>query len=53
MVTCSEDILEEYNISIKIKENTKKISFENQLENMIYDTLLLESFTIDELVKKM
>nr|MDD3720733.1 DNA-processing protein DprA [Candidatus Gracilibacteria bacterium] len=54
MVTCSEDILEEYNINtLNTSQKTEKISFVNELESIIYETLLLESFSVDDLMKKL
>lgn len=54
MVTCTQDILEEYNINtLNITEKQEKITFTNELESMIYETLLLESFWIDDLIKKL
>ena len=53
MVTCSNDILEEYNISKTIKQEQKEIKFTDNLEEKIYNILLLESLTINELVEKL
>lgn len=56
LVTSSLDILEEYNFSnnIKNKNNSweNKIEFTDNIEEKIYNSLLLEWFTADELVKK-
>jgi len=56
LVTCSLDILEEYNFSNnkKLDNNSEKqkVEFQDELEEKIYNALLLEWFTIDELVKK-
>lgn len=56
LVTSSLDILEEYNFSNNKKWEKKsekiKLDFVDELEEKIYNTLLLESFTNDELVKK-
>ncbi len=54
LINSSIDILEEYNFSIT-KENwkkTEKPEFSDELEEKIYNALLLEWFTADELVKK-
>ncbi len=55
MVTNSIDILEEYNISTKNKniEEKKEIKFENEIDEKIYNLLLLESLTSNELVEKL
>lgn len=50
--TCSNDILEEYNITNKNKENKQKINFTDELEEKIYNILLLENLNIDEIAKK-
>jgi DNA processing protein len=54
IVTCLEDILEEYNFTKQPtrKQNTSK-SFESKIENDIYHALVLESLSIDELSKKL
>jgi DNA processing protein len=54
LITSSIDILEEYNFStIKRDWVTKeKPKFSDELEEKIYNSLLLEWFTADELVKK-
>lgn len=56
LVSSSLDILEEYNFSnnTKNKENSEKVKpeFTEQLEENIYNALLLESYTTDELVRK-
>ena len=50
----SFDILEEYNISNKPNKKTKqKIKFADILEENIYNTLILENLTIDELSKNL
>ena len=55
MVTSALDVLEEYNFSTQ--KNTKnivnKIEFWDEIEELIYNTLLLEWFSIDELAKKL
>ena len=54
LVMNSNDILEEYNISNSNKNNKKtKINFSDQLEENIYNILILENLTIDELAKKL
>ncbi len=54
LVLNSEDILEEYNISNSNKsKNNKKIKFADLLEENIFNTLILENLTIDELAKKL
>jgi len=50
LVTNSNDILEEYNIS-KI-ERVEKLVFSDDIEENIYNILLLESLSIDELILK-
>jgi DNA processing protein len=56
LITSSLDILEEYNFSNKNKTNNNsekiKLEFSDELEEKIYNALLLESFTSDEMVKK-
>ena len=51
------DILEEYNFSKKIWKNDEnkkdKIDFKDEIEKDIYNSLLLEWFTIDDLAKKL
>lgn len=47
----AEDILVEYNIRNPKKEK-KKIIFNDKLENDIYDLILLEALTIDEIAEK-
>ncbi len=56
-VTRALDILEEYNFSTQwwtdnIQEK-KTVEFSDEIEKQIYNYLLLEGFTIDELTKKM
>ncbi len=51
--SCSEDILEEYNISEKVDLGIKKnISFSDDTEELIYNILILEWLTVDELSRK-
>lgn len=52
LVTESLDILEEYNFSSNWYNNKKEIKFIDRIENDIYNILLLESYTIDELSNK-
>ena len=56
LVTSSIDILEEYNFSNnkELENNLEKpkLEFSDELEEKIYNSLLLEWFTADELVKK-
>ena len=53
LTTCSNDILEEYNISIQVDSiNNKKIIFWDKIEEEIYNILLLENVTINELIIK-
>ncbi len=52
MVTIVDDILEEYNIITKNKQETNVIDFWNDIEKIIYDILLLESLDTDELIQK-
>ncbi len=53
LTQCSNDILEEYNISQKndTKDNNK-IIFNDKLEEKIYNLLITENFTIDKLSVK-
>jgi DNA processing protein len=55
MVLTSIDILEEYNIAIKNKQTDtiKEIKFDNEVDKKIYDLLLLEALTIDQLIEKL
>lgn len=49
LVTCSEDILLEYNISSwNINTTLKRIDFNDIIEESIYNLLILESLTVDE-----
>ncbi|MFK7780373.1 MAG: DNA-processing protein DprA [Candidatus Gracilibacteria bacterium] len=51
LVTSSDDILVEYNIGNSgISKNDKKIKFADKIEEEIYNILILESKTIDELI---
>jgi len=54
LINSSIDILEEYNFSTTKKEGKKieKPEFSDEIEEKIYNSLLLEWFTADELVKK-
>ena len=53
LTTCSDDILDEYNIFRKNNIITnKKLVFADKIEENIYNILLLESLTINELVNK-
>ena len=56
LVSSSIDILEEYNFSNNKKTDNNlekmKLEFSDELEEKIYNALLLESFSADELVKK-
>lgn len=53
LVTSHNDILEEYNIlDIKEKKNNIKIKFNDFTEEKIYNILIVESLTIDELMNK-
>lgn len=50
LVTNSDDILQEYNISSKnIKIDRKNIFFDDILEEKLYNILILESLSVDEL----
>ncbi len=55
LISSPLDILEEYNFSFdnknKYSEKKEKPQFDDELEEKIYNALLLEWFTIDELVK--
>ncbi len=53
LITCSEDILVEYNIgNTKNKKTENKIKFADKIEEEIYNILILESMTVDELIVK-
>jgi predicted Rossmann fold nucleotide-binding protein DprA/Smf involved in DNA uptake len=53
LVTSSNDILEEYNILDKSKNKEAKcIKFSDEMEKDIYNILILESLTINELIFK-
>lgn len=53
LVTCSEDILLEYNISAKTnKIDRTKIVFDDQIEENLYNYLILESLSVDQLANK-
>lgn len=50
----SNDILDEYNILEKPNVNkNKKIIFADKIEERIYNTLILENLTVDELINKL
>lgn len=51
LVNISQDVLEEYNISKSFKKIL--IDFSDELEKLIYNTLLIENLTIDELSLKL
>lgn len=52
LITCTNDILEEYNILTKnITSNIIK-NFNDEIEQEIYNKLLIENLTIDDLSKK-
>ncbi|MFC1797676.1 hypothetical protein ACFLY2_00285 [Patescibacteria group bacterium] len=54
LTTCSDDILVEYNILEKSKRNiNKEIVFTDNIEENIYNILILENLTINELVNKL
>ena len=53
LVTKSEDILEEYNILFSSKENKVTYDFELEIDKKIYDILLLESMSLDEISEKL
>lgn len=53
LVTSPEDILEEYNIhDITINREFKKITFSDDIEKEIYNVLIIESLTTNELITK-
>ena len=52
LVTCADDILSEYNFITNIDKKINKIKFSDKIEEEIYKFLILESLTIDELIKK-
>lgn len=51
MVTRVEDILEEYNIWYGVQDTKEKV-FEDVLENEIYNYIILEAKTINDIAKK-
>ncbi len=53
LVIESTDILEEFNITNNWKNNNKKPIFDNKIEESIYNILLLDSLSIDELSNKL
>lgn len=53
MVTNENDIFEEYNISFEKNTETKQKNFTSEIEEKIYNFLVLEGLTIDELAKKL
>ena len=53
LTTCSDDILVEYNIlEWSNRNNNLKIEFSDKTEEEIYNILILENLTIDEIAKK-
>jgi predicted Rossmann fold nucleotide-binding protein DprA/Smf involved in DNA uptake len=53
LTTSSEDILVEYNILKKASRDTnKKRIFADKIEENIYNILILENLTINELINK-
>lgn len=52
LVTWINDILEEYNIS-SIKKELKKIELKDKLEKDIYNLILIENLTVDEIVREL
>ncbi|MDD5213292.1 MAG: DNA-processing protein DprA [Candidatus Gracilibacteria bacterium] len=53
LVTKSEDILEEYNILLSGNKEIIEKKFEQELDKIIYDLLLLEGLSIDEICEKL
>ncbi len=56
LVSNSQDILEEYNISTKKNKNfniNKKNNFNDKIEEAIYQLLIIDSLNLDELSKKL
>lgn len=53
LVTWSSDILEEYNILFSEKIDKKEIEFELEIDKKIYDLLILEWLSIDEICEKL
>ena len=54
LVSKSSDILEEYSINqSQTKTQNKKLSFDSEIEEKIYNLLILEALTIDEISKKL
>ncbi len=53
LILSSEDILEEYNISFQKEKKKDKLFFWDKLEKEIYNSILLESLTLDDLSFKL
>lgn len=51
LVQTANDILEEYNIS-NIKTDNKRLEFTNQIEEEIYNIILVDNLNIDEISKR-
>ncbi len=49
----AQHILEEYGVSMKPENNTKKIIFQDDAEQSIYNSLLIESLKLDEICTKL
>ncbi len=52
LTTKISDILEEYNIQNKKNKSKQNIKFNDEIEQKIYNTLILDNLKIDELSKK-
>jgi hypothetical protein len=52
LITCSNDVLIEYNINTENKIKNK-LEFSDLIEENIYNLLILENLTIDELSFKL
>lgn len=53
MITTLSDILEEYNFLLTNEGEREKKTFQNKQEQDVYNLLILEALTIDELSKKL
>lgn len=53
LTTCSQDVLIEYNIDLDKSIQKANIIFEDELEEQIYNYLITESLTIDQLITKL
>jgi predicted Rossmann fold nucleotide-binding protein DprA/Smf involved in DNA uptake len=53
MITKVSDILEEYNLSTSVSTTKTAPSFQNEQEQIIYNLLILEPLSIDDIAKKL